>query len=104
MRGRTAVVDAVAAFELVDVPAELARDPAQGRDARARPPALDLAQEALADAGALRDRSQRGAPQSADVPQALADVHFGNGVGRARRHPDPLRPRRRKTEATLRPQ
>src|SRR5438105_208144 len=53
-----------------DAHAERARDPAQGGDARARPPALDLAQEALADAGALRDRSQRGAPQSADVPQA----------------------------------
>src|SRR5207253_9657167 len=36
-----------------DAHAERARDPAQGRDARARPPALDLAQEALADAGAI---------------------------------------------------
>jgi hypothetical protein len=80
-----------------DADAERVRDPAQRRDARARAPALDLAEEALADAGAVGDRLQRGAPEAPDVAEALADVDLAANVGRARRHPDLLRPRRRKT-------
>jgi hypothetical protein len=63
---------------------ECAGDPAERRDARARPAPLDLAQEALAHTRALRDRPQRGASQAANVSQALADVDFGDLFGRAR--------------------
>ena len=68
-----------------DADAEGTGDTPQGRDARARAPALDLAQEALADPGALGDRSKRRAPKAPNVPQSLADVDFGSSFGRAGR-------------------
>src|SRR5262249_24037456 len=84
-----------------DRDAEGIRDAAERGDTGARAAALDLAQEALADARTVGNRLERRAPQRADVAEPLADVDFGTDVGRARRHPDLLRPRRRKTEATL---
>ena len=68
-----------------DAHAEGTGDPSERRDARARAAALDLAQEALADAGALRDRPERRAPEAANVPQSLADVDFDSSFGRAGR-------------------
>ena len=42
--------------------------------------ALDLAQEALAQPGALRDLPQRLPAAAADHPQALADVDLGDAL------------------------
>src|SRR5207249_1869794 len=53
--------------------AERVRDAPQRSDARARPAALDLAQEAFAEARALRNRPQRAPPKPAKRPKALAD-------------------------------
>ena len=83
--------------EIRDADAEPVGDAAQGRDARARPAALDLAQEALAEPRALGDLAQRPPSGGADEPKPLADVdivrHGWGARGQARLS---LRPHRRK--------
>src|SRR5262249_51957100 len=86
-----------------DTDAERARDSPERRDACTRLAALDLAQEALADTCAIGDRLQRGAAGTANRAQSFAHVDLGARFRRTRGHPSLLRPRRRKTEATLRP-
>ena len=61
---------------------------AQRGDARARLPALDLAQEALAQPGSLGDRPQRRPAQVADRSQPLADVDLGGSLRRCRNRVD----------------
>src|SRR5262245_33307744 len=60
--------------EVGDVDAERRRDPLQRRDARVRTTALDLAQEALREVGAVRDGLQGRPPETADRPEAFPDV------------------------------
>src|SRR4029079_9924089 len=62
------------AEEVGHVDAERGRESLQRRDRRVRPPALELAEEALADAGRARDLLQRLAAQLPDRAQALAEL------------------------------
>jgi hypothetical protein len=54
--------------------AQCGRNPRQRCNARVRTSALDLAQEALGETGAICDRPQRHPPERPDRPEALADV------------------------------
>src|SRR5205814_9354591 len=82
--------------------AERLGHPPERFDAGARLAALDLAQETLAEPRARGNRPERAATEAAQFSEALTDVDLSGHVGGARRHSDLLRPRRRKTEATLR--
>ena len=66
---------AVRLEEVGDVDAERRRDPLERRDARVRAAALDLAEEALGETGAVGDGLQRRAAQAPDRPEPLADVY-----------------------------
>ena len=70
--------------------AERIGDAAERGDARARPAALDLAEEAFADTRAVRDRSERTAPQAAYGTKSLSDVDFANGVDGVQISLDPV--------------
>ena len=62
---------------------------------------LDLAQEALAETGALGDVAQRASARNADRPETLADIDFTRNLTHARRQRAPSEPSK-KNEVTLR--
>src|SRR5947209_3526086 len=66
----------VAREEIGDLDPERRGDALERRDAAVRAPALELADEALAHAGGVRDLLQRPPPQEPDRPEPLADRHF----------------------------
>jgi hypothetical protein len=67
--------------EVGDRDAERLGDPLQRGDARARPPALGLAEEALREAGPLGDVAERQPAQLADRADPLADVRLRLRLG-----------------------
>ena len=64
-------------------------DPPQRGDARTGAAPLDLAEKALAQAGALGDLAQGASPGDPNRAQALADIDLTRHLGDARRHRSP---------------